>query len=54
MERETVVDDIPLRVSELHGKAGDVFVCHPLLFHCGPVGNVSDRPRFVRTLRVYR
>ncbi len=52
MEQETVVDEVPVRVAEITGAAGDVFICHPLLMHAVPIGNVQDQPRMMRTLRV--
>lgn len=49
---DTDVDGIPARVEELTGAAGDVFLCHPALLHA-PAMNVSERPRLMRTQRVY-
>jgi hypothetical protein len=51
MDHDTDIDGIAARVTELTGKAGDVIVCHPALFHAG-APNVSDRPRLMRTARV--
>ena len=51
MDHDTDIDGIAARVTELTGKAGDVIVCHPALFHA-PARNVSDRPRLMRTARV--
>jgi hypothetical protein len=51
--KETVVGDIPVRVSEIVGDAGDVIICHPQLLHSAPGGNECSRPRLMRTLRVY-
>jgi hypothetical protein len=53
MDKETVVDEVPVRVSEIVGGAGDVIICHPQLLHAMPIGNERDRPRMMRTLRVY-
>jgi hypothetical protein len=39
--------DGPLRVVELTGEPGDVYVCHPLLIH-SPAPNCRDQPRMVR------
>ena len=39
--------DRPLRVVELTGEPGDVYVCHPLLIHA-QAPNCRDRPRMVR------
>jgi hypothetical protein len=30
MDRETIVDGVPLRVVELTGEPGDMVFCHPL------------------------
>ncbi len=49
---DTVVEGIPVRIEELCGSAGDVFVCHPALLHA-PSMNVTDRPRLMRVQRVY-
>ena len=49
----TEIEGIEVRVEELTGKAGDVFVSHPGLLHV-PAMNVSDRPRMMRTQRVHR
>lgn len=51
MEREHVVDGVPLRVVELTGRAGDVVVGHPWLLHC-PVPNRGDQPRIMRVQRI--
>lgn len=47
MDRETVVDGVPLRVVELTGEPGDMVFCHPCMVHCG-APNRGDRPRFMR------
>jgi hypothetical protein len=47
MDRETIVDGVPLRVVELTGEPGDMVFCHPVMVHCvGP--NRGTRPRFMR------
>ena len=47
MDRETVVEGVPLRVVELTGEPGDMVFCHPVMVHCvGP--NRGERPRFMR------
>lgn len=48
---ETDLDGITTCVETLHGRAGDVFVCHPALLHA-PSMNVCDVPRLMRTQRV--
>lgn len=52
MGTDTDIDGIPARVEELTGKAGDVFISHPALYHA-PAMNASSRPRLMRTQRVY-
>jgi hypothetical protein len=47
MERETVVDGVPLRVAELTGEPGDMVFCHPVMVHCA-APNRGARPRFMR------
>ena len=47
MDRETVVDGVPLRVVELTGEPGDMVFCHPVIVHCA-APNRSTRPRFMR------
>jgi hypothetical protein len=47
MDRETVVDGIPLRVVELTGEPGDMVFCHPVMVHC-VAQNRGTRPRFMR------
>ena len=47
MERETVVDGVPLRVVELTGEPGDMVFCHPAMVHC-VAPNRGSRPRFMR------
>jgi hypothetical protein len=47
MDRETVVDGVPVRVVELTGEPGDMVFCHPVMVHCA-AANRSARPRFMR------
>jgi ectoine hydroxylase-related dioxygenase (phytanoyl-CoA dioxygenase family) len=47
MDRETTVDDVPLRVVELTGEPGDMVFCHPVMVHCA-APNRGARPRFMR------
>jgi hypothetical protein len=47
MDRESVIDGVPLRVVELTGEPGDMVFCHPCLAHCG-APNRGTRPRFMR------
>ncbi len=51
MDADTVVCGIPVRIIELTGCAGDVFITHPALLHA-PAMNVRERPRLMRTQRV--
>ena len=34
MDRETIVDGVPLRVVELTGEPGDMVFCHLVMVHC--------------------
>jgi hypothetical protein len=47
MDRETIVEGVPLRVVELTGEPGDMVVCHPVMAHCA-AANRGARPRFMR------
>jgi hypothetical protein len=47
MDRETLVEGVPLRVVELTGEPGDMVFCHPIMVHCG-APNRGVRPRFTR------
>jgi Phytanoyl-CoA dioxygenase (PhyH) len=47
MDRETIVEDVPLRVVELTGEPGDMVFCHPVMVHCA-APNRGTRPRFMR------
>jgi hypothetical protein len=47
----TEIEGIAVRVVELTGSAGDVFVTHPWVFHTIPV-NAGDRPRMLRSCAV--
>jgi hypothetical protein len=47
MDRETIVEDVPLRVVELTGEPGDMVFCHPVMVHCA-APNRGERPRFMR------
>jgi ectoine hydroxylase-related dioxygenase (phytanoyl-CoA dioxygenase family) len=40
------VDGVPVRVVECAGAAGDVYLIHPLVFHCRPT-NAGAQPRFM-------
>jgi hypothetical protein len=52
MSQDSDIDGIAVRVVELTGLTGDVFLCHPSLIH-SPAPNVLNRPRLMRTQRVY-
>jgi hypothetical protein len=47
MDRETIVEGVPLRVVELTGEPGDMVFCHPVMVHC-VAPNRGTRPRFMR------
>jgi hypothetical protein len=47
MDRETLVDGVPLQVVELTGEPGDMVFCHPVMVHC-VAPNRGARPRFMR------
>ncbi len=47
------IDDLPMRVVVLTGRAGDVFVTHPWVFH-SIATNARERPRFMRSVALYR
>jgi hypothetical protein len=47
LDRETLVQGIPLRVVELTGEPGDMVFCHPVMVHCR-APNRGVRPRFMR------
>jgi hypothetical protein len=47
MDRETIVEGVPLRVIELTGEPGDMVLCHPVMVHCA-TPNRGTRPRFMR------
>jgi hypothetical protein len=52
MDGDTSIREVPARIVELTGMAGDVFIAHPALLHA-PAMNVRDRPRLMRTQRIY-
>ena len=52
MQTETVIADVPVRVAEISGEAGDVVVAHPWLLHCAPTPNCGDVPRLMRVQRI--
>jgi phytanoyl-CoA dioxygenase PhyH len=47
MDRETIIEGVPLRVAELTGEPGDMVFCHPVMVHCA-APNRGARPRFMR------
>jgi hypothetical protein len=49
--RESDTADVPLRVVEMTGEPGDVFVCHPLMLHVA-AQNAASVPRFMRSQRI--
>jgi ectoine hydroxylase-related dioxygenase (phytanoyl-CoA dioxygenase family) len=48
LDVEADVDGLPARVVELTGRAGDVFITHPWVFHT-IAENATSRPRFMRS-----
>lgn len=48
-----VIGDINVRVIEMTGEAGDVFMTHPLMLHAGS-RNCAQDPRLVLSSTVYR
>lgn len=53
MEAQDRIGDVPVRVTELTGSAGDVVLTHPWLLHCA-AQNGGDGPRLMRTQDIYR
>ncbi len=51
MNKGSQVAGVPVRIMELTGQAGDVFITHPALLHA-PAMNVRKRPRLMMTQRV--
>ena len=49
----TTVDGVELRVVEMTGEPGDVYLVHPLMLHAGSP-NCADAPRIVLSSFVYR
>ncbi len=48
METGAVIDDVPTRVLEMTGEAGDVYFMHPNALHA-PAPNASKQPRLMLT-----
>jgi hypothetical protein len=53
MDARATIDDTPVRVVELRGRAGDVVLAHPWLLHCA-APNCASAPRFMRSMDLYR
>lgn len=53
MKKGTVADGIDLRVVEITGAAGDVFLVHPMMLHATSK-NCSTEPRLALTATVFR
>jgi hypothetical protein len=51
MEEGDEIEGVPMRVTEITCQAGDVFLCHPFLYHAASQ-NHSGRPRFMCNGRV--
>jgi len=52
-EQQTTIDTIPVKVTELTGKAGDMYLTHPWLLHA-PSPNCNTTPRIMCTQRIHR
>jgi len=48
MQQGGIIDGIEVRVLEMTGDPGDVYLLHPLLLHCG-AANALDTPRIMRS-----
>lgn len=53
MDLSTAVDGAELRVVEMTGEPGDVFLAHPLILHA-PATNCTTVPRMALASFVYR
>jgi hypothetical protein len=53
MDTDTDLDGLPARVIECTGRAGDLYVTHPWVFHSIPT-NASDHPRMLRSTAIAR
>ena len=52
MQNGTTIDGIELRVMEMTGEPGDVYLVHPLMMHAGST-NCASVPRLVLSTMVY-
>jgi hypothetical protein len=53
MEEEHIIENVSVRVCELLGRCGDVYLLHPWLVHA-PSKNAGNGPRFMRAKDVFR
>jgi ectoine hydroxylase-related dioxygenase (phytanoyl-CoA dioxygenase family) len=53
MDEGVEIDGVVVRVIECTGRAGDVYVTHPWVFH-SIAGNASSRPRLMRSAAIWR
>ena len=53
MSKGAVVDGIDVRVLELSGDAGDIFLVHPMMLHA-PSKNCATEPRLALTATIFR
>jgi hypothetical protein len=51
MDDDADIDGLPLRVIECTGRAGDVYITHPWVFH-SIATNATSRPRLMRSLAI--
>ncbi len=53
MRTSAVVEDVEVRVVEMAGEPGDVFLMHPVMMHAGSI-NCAALPRMVLSTTVYQ
>jgi hypothetical protein len=53
MDAETIVDGVALRVVEVTGAPGDIYITHPWVMH-SIAANALDQPRLMRSVAIYR
>lgn len=51
MDEGAEIDDVELRVVECSGRAGDIYITHPWVFH-SIADNATPRPRFMRSAAI--
>lgn len=53
MQQGGLIDGVEVRVREMTGEPGDVYLLHPLLLHCW-ASNALDTPRMMRSKMIVR